>query len=759
MISGAQLTQKRRGKYSSIANIQNKLKLAMDQRAINNQASQMMQQEIASIIELPKKQMEDVEFKKYEGKIYDEDLNQGVIKIENSTNQINFADLNLQREHRYDSNQQQGFVEKLKDKRGQVNNNHLHLPYIKSTINDQSLVKSDQSSLLSRNDSPPIIEHKTQRSVILRDVKGPLVQLKPRNVLQMLDYDSSKMNQRDYAQEKLENKLRVQKKMEQIKERLQLGQQGYQMKPSNSTNNLLYLSLNLQSQRKESLLTDDSNENPIQEPLITSPNKERRVKMIESIHQNNNSTLNQILQSNSQKISPTKRHRYSSVEISENLQESTMNKSKFKLSEMDFANQIDTLENDYELRIQIQKASKVLQFDLANDEVRQHDLKKYLDDVKNFSVQVESSGMAVICGGISTALNQISNQAVFIDLLNERVIEMADMIEGKIKHKTVFCNNKLFVLGGFNNVSMTQKSQTVHKYDLDLKKWFICNPMNFGHSGDSFFAIGNNNSTNIYAFGGCDNPDNSKILERYDSVLDVWITMSLKVPNTFFGKLNQIFYLTSPSDAVHTLIFGGSPNPNRQDKNEKILHIDQDQVTKKLVLSSLSFGNGQYTQLFKYDDNFSNQKLANASIHSQSIYFLRDGQQQQIDRIDIQNPQNQLTRLKFGMKQEMKSRILNENSQKFLSPSRNEGKSNIENIFSKMSSPKLNNLSPLQSMQFTGTDIYQSPQLLNNSKSTYLPSINSILKVGMGNQVFSFLGNNMNNKNKANLRIIKEDML
>jgi len=68
--------------------------------------------------------------------------------------------------------------------------------------------------------------------------------------------------------------------------------------------------------------------------------------------------------------------------------------------------------------------------------------------------------------------------------------------------------------------------------------------MNFGHAGENFYAVGNNISPNLYAFGGCDNPDNSKIVERYDSVLDVWITLSLKIPPTFIGKSNLVFYVT-----------------------------------------------------------------------------------------------------------------------------------------------------------------------------------------------------------------------
>ena len=49
----------------------------------------------------------------------------------------------------------------------------------------------------------------------------------------------------------------------------------------------------------------------------------------------------------------------------------------------------------------------------------------------------------------------------------------------------------------------------------------MCNQMKFGHAGDQFYAIANNMSHYLYVFGGCDNPDNSKIIEKYDSILDV----------------------------------------------------------------------------------------------------------------------------------------------------------------------------------------------------------------------------------------------
>lgn len=98
------------------------------------------------------------------------------------------------------------------------------------------------------------------------------------------------------------------------------------------------------------------------------------------------------------------------------------------------------------------------------------------------------------------------------------------MIEPKFGHQSVFCNGKLYVLGGYSSPQMTQKLQTVYKYDSDLNRWFICNPMKFSRADFSCFS--SQNSKMLYVFGGCDNPDNSKTVERYDTVMDVWITLT-----------------------------------------------------------------------------------------------------------------------------------------------------------------------------------------------------------------------------------------
>lgn len=77
--------------------------------------------------------------------------------------------------------------------------------------------------------------------------------------------------------------------------------------------------------------------------------------------------------------------------------------------------------------------------------------------------------------------------------------------------------------------------------------------MKYGH-GD-FICLSSNNTTFIYAFGGCDNPDNSKTIERYDSVMDIWITLGFKIPNSFLNTESLNLSLLNPSDQAY-LIFG-----------------------------------------------------------------------------------------------------------------------------------------------------------------------------------------------------------
>lgn len=106
---------------------------------------------------------------------------------------------------------------------------------------------------------------------------------------------------------------------------------------------------------------------------------------------------------------------------------------------------------------------------------------------------------------------------------------MSNMLEPKYKHAVVNCNSKIYVLGGYSDTSLSVKSHSVYKYDKDLDRWFVCNPMRYGRA--DFNCISSAFSTNIYVFGGISNDEQSRVVEKYDSILDMWISLTFKVPN------------------------------------------------------------------------------------------------------------------------------------------------------------------------------------------------------------------------------------
>ncbi|CDW80398.1 kelch motif family protein [Stylonychia lemnae] len=851
-INNANNNQKRRGKFSTFANIQEKLK-AIEAEYKNKQAVQKQQlQQDQGILELPKVKVVDGDLKKYEGKIY-EDADTGVIKIEQRTGQINLDDLNIQRK-------EQGFMDKIKEKK-EVNSNHLQLPQIKNGSLESSILKSDHSSVLSpsqRNISSPY--ENTHRSVILREPAKPAIQYNLANsahkgsqitLSNKIQIASQTLNKNESVQERQENKLQVQKKLEKLKSKLTAA--GNTDRDNVDLlflekNNLLYQSLNYkQSEEPSQLITEEDSDSDQEE--ILSPNKVRRIKLLESIHEN--PTINEILNAQSQKKNPAI-NRYKSHDKLQPLPAKVKNN---KLTAADFADQLDSLESNFEMSIQntpsdpstmqilanlnnninntstftstmnnsmigsnstskllpsiqsqkidqlfnyrnnviqnskdkpkqganvsgitgqrkslflqqtnlvlnsmsmntikrakfqvhklylLQKGGKTLSFDLVNDEVRIFNVKKYAESIKQPSTIIENNGILVMTGGINTESAKVSHQAHMIDTQNERVIEMADMLEPKYKHKTIYCNNKIFALGGYINISQSSKSQTIQRYDVDLNKWFVCNPMKFGHAGEQFYVIANNISHYLYVFGGCDNPDNSKTIEKYDSILDVWISLNIKLPSKFLNRPNQIFYLSSPSDALHQIIFG---QQDSDDRSDKIIHIDQDKTAKQFLINSLHLAKAKFLTNFKLEDLNSQQNIWNARIQGECLFVLREGIDLAMERFDLTKNVGHLSKLKFNQKEDLKARVLgSDDSTKFLSPVRN----SHDNLFKNMNSPAKSQ-SPKDSFN-------QDSQ--NISSATTLPSINNIFKFGNNNSsTFGLF--NVKNKLKEKQQI-REDQL
>ena len=100
------------------------------------------------------------------------------------------------------------------------------------------------------------------------------------------------------------------------------------------------------------------------------------------------------------------------------------------------------------------------------------------------------------------------------------------------------------------------KSHSVFKYDADLKRWFSCNSIRYGRA--DFTCLSSMYSSNIYVFGGADGEEQSRIIEKYDSILDIWTILPYKIPISFLSKNNQILMLQTPNDPFNILSFSGS---------------------------------------------------------------------------------------------------------------------------------------------------------------------------------------------------------
>lgn len=72
----------KKGKYTtSISNIQNRLKKALDQK-LQSSVKTTIDSDLIEIKELSRREIEEVELKKYHNKNYDDDYDSGFIKID-----------------------------------------------------------------------------------------------------------------------------------------------------------------------------------------------------------------------------------------------------------------------------------------------------------------------------------------------------------------------------------------------------------------------------------------------------------------------------------------------------------------------------------------------------------------------------------------------------------------------------------------------------------------------------------------------------
>lgn len=78
--------------------------------------------------------------------------------------------------------------------------------------------------------------------------------------------------------------------------------------------------------------------------------------------------------------------------------------------------------------------TQVCQYNLKTKEVKALKISNYLKDLKDTGVYVDLNGTVVISGGFNTVLLRPEFKSLMIDAVNERTIDMANMLEPKMKH-------------------------------------------------------------------------------------------------------------------------------------------------------------------------------------------------------------------------------------------------------------------------------------------------------------------------------------
>lgn len=71
--------------------------------------------------------------------------------------------------------------------------------------------------------------------------------------------------------------------------------------------------------------------------------------------------------------------------------------------------------------------------------------------------------------------------------------------------------------------------------------------MMYGRADFTCLTMGTSNT--LYAFGGTGRDDSDKIIEKYESIIDVWTTIKYKIPLNLLSRGNQILLLSPSNDS------------------------------------------------------------------------------------------------------------------------------------------------------------------------------------------------------------------
>lgn len=177
----------------------------------------------------------------------------------------------------------------------------------------------------------------------------------------------------------------------------------------------------------------------------------------------------------------------------------------------------------------------LFRYDLARKTYHRFDLQ---DDLKyNFPSFCDNlNGSVFFSGGLANSKNlDPVSHSFMVETVEGKVTQAEGMIIPRYKHQLIFCNRAVYALGGYSkNRMMTSK---VERYDFTSGEWEGMPKMY--HERQSFFAVPALGSRSIYVTGGCRYETNNPLIERFDTVNEIWIILEVKMQT----QLNEFHHI------------------------------------------------------------------------------------------------------------------------------------------------------------------------------------------------------------------------
>jgi len=148
------------------------------------------------------------------------------------------------------------------------------------------------------------------------------------------------------------------------------------------------------------------------------------------------------------------------------------------------------------------------------------------------------NGEVVISGGLQDNLEKATALTFLFSTIERKFTPLPDMLIARYHHCLVECGGSVYAIGGLSRGKMPIKM--VEAFDLRLATdWRRCKAMFVERS--EFGAVVPRDSKFIYVFGGTMREEDQLLIERYDTIMDEWEMMGVRLPQKF--NIFTTFYI------------------------------------------------------------------------------------------------------------------------------------------------------------------------------------------------------------------------